>query len=252
MCGQEYRQQADGRSTIVLSDRQLTALRTQAGRDASGQSTLMKNWWMENEQPVGEDFLDWNKNMPSRQTARKLILDRAAAGEVKSVLEIAFGGLHEYRAMREQLKQLGVSYSGVDWTEKFVLHAQREFPESRWTQGDVVRGLSVEPADVVYTQHMFEHLPALEPAFSNLLRLSRKTFINIFFIPPKPFPNYEVVNWQKYPIYHNTYSIGHIEKISQAMGFACTWIPFEKNPELPGVGIGQDVLLVCERIAACE
>jgi len=248
MCGQEYRSSAaGGDSSLVLSERQLAALRTQAGRDATGRSTLVTNWWTENNQPVGEAFLDWNKDMPARQMARKLILDWAVGGEIRSVLEIAFGGLHEYRAMRQRLKELNVSYSGIDWTEKFVAHAQGEFPECRWMQGDIVRGVSAEPADVVYSQHMLEHIPALEPAFSNMLRLAGKKLINIFFIPPKAFPNYEVVNWEKYPLYHNTYSIGHVEAVCRSMHFSCKWIPFEKNPVIPGQGIGQDVLLICER-----
>jgi SAM-dependent methyltransferase len=248
MCSQEYRSTASGKNpSIVLNERQLAALRTLAGRDASGRASLVTNWWTENNQPVGESFLDWNKDMPSRHLSRKLILDWAAAGQIQSVLEIAFGGLHEYRAMRTQLKELKVAYNGIDWTEHFVAHAQKEFPECRWTQGDIVRGVAVEPSDVVYSQHMLEHIPALEPAFSNMLRLANKKLINIFFIPPKPFPNYDVVNWQKFPLYHNTYGIGHIEAICRSMNFSCKWVPFEKNPELPGVGLGQDVVLICER-----
>jgi len=252
MCGQEYRTTAGGKGkSIVLSNRQLTALRTQMGRDASGRATLTKNWWTENDQPVGEAFLDFNKDAPARHYTRKLILNWAAAKQIGSILEIAFGGLHEYRAMRSQLKDLNVSYYGVDWTEQFVAHAQKEFPECRWLQGDIVRGVNVDAADVVYSQHMLEHLPALEPAFSNMLRLARKKLVNMFFIPPKPFPNYEVVNWSKFPLYHNTYSIGHIEAVCQSMGFTCKWVPFPNDPAKPKTeGLGEDVVLICERSEA--
>jgi SAM-dependent methyltransferase len=249
MCGQEYHSTNRGRGkSLVLSNRQLTALRTQMGRDGSGRSTLTKNFWTENEMPVGEGFLDFNKDAPARHYTRKLIMNWAAAGQVGSILEIAFGGLHEYRAMRSQLKDLNISYFGVDWTEKFVVHAQSEFPECRWMQGDIVRGVSVDSADVVYSQHMLEHLPALEPALSNMLRLARKKLVNIFFIPPKPFPNYEVVNWEKFPLYHNTYSIGHIEAVCRSMNFTCKWIPFPNDPAKPKtVGLGEDVVMVAER-----
>jgi hypothetical protein len=50
--------------------------------------------------------------------------------------------------MRESLKPHNITYSGVDWTAHFVQHAQKEFPENPWLQGDGVRGISVEPADV--------------------------------------------------------------------------------------------------------
>ena len=242
MCGQQYRG-----GSIVLSDQQLAALRTQAGRAATGTSTLTTNWWTQNDQPVGEDFLVYNKDTPSRRHARSIILNWANGGQIKDVLEIAFGGLHEFRALREPLSSAGVAYRGVDWTDHFVAHAQREFPENQWTQGDIVRGLSVEPADLVYSQHMLEHLPSLEPAFSNMLRLAKKKLINIFFIPPKPFPGYEVVNWQQHPLYHNTYSSGHIEKICQTMGFTYTWTPFPEI-QVGGKRVGEDVVLVAERM----
>jgi SAM-dependent methyltransferase len=235
LCGQVYFGHAE--PGIVMSDAQIAALRQQAGRDPSGKSTIVPNWWTQNDQPVGKDFLAWNDAAPARQYTRKLITDWAAAGEVKSVLEIAFGGLHEFRALREPLGALGVRYSGVDWTAHFVAHAQKEFPQNQWTQGDIVRGVNVEPADLVYSQHMLEHIPALEPAFSNMLRLAKRKLINIFFIPPKAFAGYEVVNWQQYPLYHNTYSVGHVEAVCRAMGFRHQWATF-----------GEDVVLVAERI----
>jgi SAM-dependent methyltransferase len=236
-CGQQYRGGGgDLLPSIQLTDTQLTALRNRAGRDASGKSNLMTNWWTNNNQPTGKDFLTWNKDMPARLHMRKLILDWAGAGDVSTILEIAFGGLHEYRAMKDALAALNVTYSGLDWTPHFVAHAQKEFPGNQWTQGDIVRGVNVEPADLVYSQHMLEHVPALEPAFSNMLRLAKKKLINIFFIPPKPFDCYEVTNWKKYPLYHNTYSIGHVEHVCRAMGFNPTWTNF-----------GQDVVLLAER-----
>jgi SAM-dependent methyltransferase len=222
---------------IVLSDEQLAVLRQHAGRDASGASTIVPNWWTKNNQPTGKSFLSWNDAHQSRQFTRKLILDWANASQVKEILEVAFGGLHEYRALREPLRNAKCAYRGVDWTAHFVAHAKSEFPDTSWTQGDIVRGVHVPPADLVYSQHMLEHIPALEPAFSNMLRLAKKKLINIFFIPPKPFPNYDVTNWQKYPLYHNTYSIGHVEHVCRAMGFTPKWHEF-----------GDEVVLVAERV----
>jgi SAM-dependent methyltransferase len=233
-CAQPYYGHAE--PGIVLSDAQIATLRQFAGRDPSGNATIMKNWWTDRNQPVGKDFLTWNDAHASRQFTRKLILDWATAGDISGVLEIAFGGLHEYRAIGQPLRERGVTYRGVDWTADFVAHAQKEFPDVQWTQGDIVRGVHVEPADLVYSQHMLEHVPALEPAFSNMLRLAKRKLINIFFIAPKPFPNYDVTNWQKYPLYHNTYAIGHVEHVCAAMGFSAKWQTF-----------GEDVVLVAER-----
>ena len=107
MCGQDYRYDAPSRqASIVLSDRQIQALRTLSGRNASGRSALVRNFWSENNLPAGEAFLDWNKDMPSRHLAHKLIIDWATGGQIQSVLEIAFGGLHEYRAMRRTTERV--------------------------------------------------------------------------------------------------------------------------------------------------
>ncbi len=234
LCNQQYFGHAE--PAIVLSDAQLAGLRNMAGRDASGQKTLVTNWWTENERDVGETFLAFNKISAARDFTRDLIRQWSSAGQVKSILEIAFGGLHEYRFLREHLAATQTAYAGVDWTAHFIAHAQKEFPENRWTQGDIVRGVWVEGADLVYSQHMMEHLPALEPALSNMLRLAGKCLINIFFIPPKAFDCYEVVNWKQYPLYHNTYSIGHIEHVCRANGFTPTWKSF-----------GAEAVLIAER-----
>ncbi|HSI36004.1 MAG: class I SAM-dependent methyltransferase [Phycisphaerae bacterium] len=234
LCNQQYFGGAE--PGIVMSDRQIEALRQLAGRDASGQKTLVTNWWTQNEPDVGESFLAFNKNSPARDFTRGLIRQWAAAGEIKSIKEIAFGGLHEFRALREELNAAGVDYSGIDWTAHFVAHAQKEFPNNAWIQGDIVRGVMAEPSDLVYSQHMLEHVPALEPAFSNMLRLAGKRLINIFFIPPKAFEGYEVTNWKQYPLYHNTYSVGHVEAVCRANGFTPVWR-----------GFGQETVLVATR-----
>lgn len=228
-CGQTFRGES-----ILLSDRQAALLRQVAGRDPTGRSTLVRNWWTDNDMPTGEQFLTWNKTSAAREHCRNLIKLWAQQGWISSILEIAFGGLHEFRALRGQIGD--VRYGGVDWTPRFVEAAQREFPDGAWQQGDIVRDVAAEPADLVYSQHMLEHVPSLEPAFSNMLRLSRKVLLNIFFIPPQQFDGREIVDWKQYPLYHNTYAIGHVEHVCRANGFEPEWM-----------AVGNETILLARR-----
>ena len=74
------------------------------------------------------------------------------------------------------------------------------------------------------------------------------TLINIFFITPKPLDGYEVTNWKQYPLYHNTYSVGHVEAICRAMGFKATWKRFPvHNHQVNGVPV-EDTVLIADRV----
>lgn len=230
-CGQRYKREQQ----IDLNERQLAAIRTLGGMDPSGTTNVIENWWTNNNAEFkGEEFLSWNKNSPARDQTRNFIETWCAGKQIKSILEIAFGGLHEFRYLKDKIGD--VTYSGMDWTPHFIAAARREFPNNRWQQGDIVRGVTAEPADLVYSQHMLEHVPALEPALGNMLRLAKKKLINIFFLPLKAFDGYEVTNWKQFPLYHNTYSPGHVEHVCRANGFNCQWFAH-----------GEETVLLAER-----
>src|SRR4051794_393852 len=72
LCGQEYRSAGGGAASIQLTERQLAALRTQAGRDPSGRTSLVPNWWTDNNESTGAEFLTQNVDTPSRRFTRKL------------------------------------------------------------------------------------------------------------------------------------------------------------------------------------
>src|SRR5436190_20019837 len=52
-CAQPYFGHAE--PGIVLSDAQIATLRQFAGRDDTGNSTIVPNWWTQRNQPVGKD-----------------------------------------------------------------------------------------------------------------------------------------------------------------------------------------------------
>lgn len=187
----------------------------------------MSGWWDDpaNKQESGEKFLAWNRNTPARVFCRSLIRDKLSKGS-QSIIEIGPGGAHEYRALRDAIITADASYIGLDCTEKFTAANGREFAADPYTTFEVhdINCKSEEDADIVYSQHVLEHLPGLNPALENMLAMCCDTLINVFFIAPHDKP--DVINLAKYPLYHNRYSLGHIQKVCEHAGFSVEWKPF--------------------------
>jgi len=176
---------------------------------------MMTGW--ENENP--ESFLRILENTSvARQWCREFIRKHA-----KSVIEIGCGGLNERRAL-DPLN--GIHYTGTDATWKFIENALTKYPEDEWLCVDVTNLVTkiLGRYDVVYSQHVLEHCAGIGTPLINMLKVSRKHVLNIFFINPTDGP--ELVNWHQYPRYHNTYNKDHIEKICEANGFYCEFKEF--------------------------
>lgn len=179
------------------------------------------NWWEVNRMVAGPDFLTWNKTSAAREMCRGMILDQCRQRPA-TVLEIGFGGLHEFMAIRDHLPARTI-YRGADWTTQFVAKAREMFPNIQWDQADITqRSHGLLPADIVYSQHVLEHCPGLNPGLENMLNLTGRVLLNIFFIPPDPTA--ETINWFKWPLYHNRYSRLHIEVTCRERGFAAQFI----------------------------
>jgi hypothetical protein len=168
----------------------------------------MKTGW-EDEDP--NNFLRiLEKTSVARQWCREFIHKHA-----RSVLEIGCGGLNERRGLSGWVG----SYTGTDATWQFVQNGLAKFPDDDWIHVDVNHLLTkvYEKHDVVYSQHVLEHCPGIGLPLSNMLRMARKHVLNIFFM--NPADDVEMINWNQYPRYHNTYSKTHIGTICEAHGF---------------------------------
>jgi len=163
-----------------------------------------------------ETFLDiLRTTSAARNWCRSGISELVKARRATSICEVGFGGLNE----RIALAKLRVAYKGIDGSSTFVEHARKMFPKDFWIHGNIITGVETADADIVYSQHVLEHLPGLNPGLRNMLSLTRDTLLNIFFLPPVDGP--EQLCWYHYPIYHNVYSREHIRKVCDAHGFDC-------------------------------
>lgn len=121
--------------------------------------------------------IDRGVDHPSRRKLRELLRQ----GE--SVLEIGCNGAVEYEGLRRYGPR--VAYTGVDLAPGAVRAAQGLFPEGTFRVGDVLGGLDFPDRsfDTVFCRHLLEHLPDIDRALPEMLRLARDRIIVILFLP---------------------------------------------------------------------
>lgn len=196
------------------------------------------NSWIDN---CPDNYLEHLRDTSTaRRFCREFIEQECTFHDCKSILEIGVGGLNERIALDEFLKRRkDVTYTGSDWTLKFVEEGGNRFPDSAWRILDIVKG-PVYPSesnvcDIVYSQHVIEHCGGLTPALANMLELTKRTLLNIFFLPLQQ--GADLTNFSQYPRYHNTYSFSHVQKVCEHHGFNALFEAFnnETDPKLETV-----------------
>lgn len=160
-----------------------------------------------------DGFLDRLRDTShARRWCREFIVNAAPS----SILEVGVGGLNERISLDEFLKaNPRTVYIGSDFTEQFVRSARLKFPEDKWYQNDITQATPTQ-AEIVYSQHVLEHCSGLCPALKNMLEGARTTLLNIFFLP---LANEDKVDSWQYPLYCNTYSKEHVERVCHYHGF---------------------------------
>lgn len=191
------------------------------------------NSWIEN---CPENYLS---NLRDTSTARKFcrefIEQECTTSGCSSILEIGVGGLNERIALDEFLtRRKDVKYTGTDWNEAFVEQGFEKFPDGDFGLLDIVKGdedkdLQIPDHDIVYSQHVLEHCGGLTPALANMLALTKRTLINIFFLPLRK--GADLINYSQYPRYHNTYSFSHVQKVCEHHGFDARFKAFNNETE---------------------
>lgn len=184
----------------------------------------MTGW--ENENPeVFLKVLGYTSN--ARNWCRQRIKEMVDKGEAASMMEVGCGGLSEREALDDFIRaKPHFRYLGTDATRQFIDRGVVRYPLSLWGALDVTqRDRFLPRSDILYSQHVMEHLPGLNPALENMLTMTREVLLNIFFMPPV-LGHTELINWSQYPRYHNTYSRSHIQRVCEVNGFDCEFKEF--------------------------
>lgn len=190
--------------------------------------TTEMNCWKDTE-PAG--FLEHLRATSyARRACREMIKEELNKWEKTSILEVGIGGLNEFEALKEHIGNS--TYVGIDSNDSFIVNAVERYPDYVWVPHDIVRE---EPGElpqckIVYSQHVLEHCPGLNPALTNMLSMAKRTLLNIFFLPPTEI---EKPNCIKYPLYLNTYSRDHIWTVCKHNGFHAEFRDYDNSDLIP-------------------
>lgn len=165
-----------------------------------------QTWWnnnLNNPQKFNE-YIGWlgSKDSDSRIFIRENIKDL----NIKSIADFGCGPCVEYTALKSEKYEF--DYLGID----SCLHL-KEVNESKgisFLNAPVEKtGLEDSSYELSYSRHVFEHLPTFKDALKEMIRVSNKYVVHIFFMKPgdEDKENY----WEEENLYHNKYSISSIE-----------------------------------------
>lgn len=171
-------------------------------------ATIFKQtWWdinLVNEQKFNE-YLRW---LGDRQAdSRVFILDNIKELEIKSIADFGCGPCVDYFSLKEDGYEF--DYLGIDsCIHLSEVNTSKDIP---FLNSSVEKtSLADNSYELSYSRHLFEHLPSYKDVLKEMIRVSSKYVVHIFFI--KPSEEEKINYWQEENLYHNQYDKIDIEK----------------------------------------
>lgn len=164
-----------------------------------------QTWWDNNLPNRFEEFNSWigDKNAQSKIFCRNLVKD----WKYKSLIDLGCGTATEYFAYKEEYPEL--VYTGIDSCEVLFNKNQDAGIPMILSAGETVP-LPDNCVEVVFARHILEHQPKAEPVLEEMIRLSSKVAMHVFFMIPRQEP--ESIGYDsKENLYHNRYDKDKIE-----------------------------------------
>jgi len=153
-----------------------------------------ETWWARRRNE--KTFLDRFPRVPVFTRLAELVSEKAG-----SALDCGCGVCAAY----PYLKEKNIKYTGIDFTEKFLVESRRRYPEIDVRYGTVLSlPFSKKTFDVSFCLSLLEHLHPddLETCVSEMLRVAKKRTVFEFFRAPTPRPMKS--DWHGY--YSNLYN----------------------------------------------
>lgn len=171
-------------------------------------ATIFKQtWWddnLANKQKFNE-YLGW---LGDRQAdSRVFILDNIKELEIKSIADFGCGPCVDYFSLKEDGYEF--DYLGIDSCIHLAeVNTSKDIP---FLNSSVEKtSLADNSYELSYSRHLFEHLPSYKDVLKEMIRVSSKYVVHIFFI--KPSEEEKINYWQEENLYHNQYDKIDIEK----------------------------------------
>jgi len=165
-----------------------------------------QTWWNNNLKNSGKfnEYLGW---LGSKEAdSRVFINEKIKELEIKSIADFGCGPCVDYITLRDEGYE--VDYLGIDSCTHL-----KEYNESRQINflNCPVEKTSLEDNtyELSYSRHVLEHLPTYKDCLKEMIRVSSKYVVHIFFI--KPGDEEKIAHWSQENLYHNCYKKTDIE-----------------------------------------
>lgn len=170
-----------------------------------------EEWW---QKALGntvslQQFAEWlgNEQSLSRVIVRTYLKNK----KYESILDVPCGLCIDYFGL--MIDKIPIRYTGLDVTPQLVKNSQeRGIPAMEGSIEDIPFKNSY--FDIGYARHILEHLPSYEKAVDELIRVSIKEVLVVFFVKPSAEIEKDDTHLNicdGYPAYHNCYARKKLE-----------------------------------------
>lgn len=183
-----------------------------------------QTWWNNNLKNRYNEYLKWlgDESSESRIFIKQYIKDN----NIKSMVDFGCGPAVEYYNLKKD--DYEIEYLGIDSCIHIRdIHNKDNMP-FLFSNVDSDIDIKNDSYELSYSRHVLEHLPEYKTMLSNMIRISKKYIVNIFFIKPS---DKEAINFDKHDnLYHNRYCKKDIEQFLQNLNINdFKWIEINNN-----------------------
>lgn len=179
-------------------------------------------WWQQNlnDGYLWNEFATWliTSDKSSRKFLFRFIKDKPEI--IKSVLEIGPGIFFDYDVFFSKFPQ--IDYYSIDITPQVVNHGNSKGVKCNLGSIENIRNNNYS-FDLVYCRHVFEHLPYYTEALKEMIRVSDKYVVCIFFLLDTSSEVDTIIVDPKTQLHHNIYSKEKISKYLDSLDFKYEW-----------------------------
>jgi ubiquinone/menaquinone biosynthesis C-methylase UbiE len=165
-----------------------------------------QTWWDDNlkKEYKFNEYLGWLGDASAE--SRVFIRDNIKELQIKSIADFGCGPCVDYEALKNDGYEF--EYLGIDSCVHLKeVNKSKDIP---FINAPVEKtGLVENSYELSYSRHLLEHLPTYKDALKEMIRVSSKYVVHIFFIKPSDEEN--INYWEKENLYHNHYKKSDIE-----------------------------------------
>jgi ubiquinone/menaquinone biosynthesis C-methylase UbiE len=168
------------------------------------ENNFKQTWWDQNLNTHMDVFERWigDYNSESKIKIRQHVISK----NYKSLVDFGCGVATEYYGYKND--NYDIKYLGVD--SSTILNERNGSQGIPMILSDVDNvPLEDSSYDVSFSRHVWEHQPSYKPCLDEMIRISSKETIHVFFIKP----DVEKIDYNpSQNLYHNTFNKNEIEK----------------------------------------